>query len=233
MNICVCGWHYYEPFYSMLNTIKNEHSIFVIQNRRAPWIIEDIGWWPRENVGLEWGAYDRYLMQWYVKGPTLYCHDDSYLENAEEVLEALENEGSDHAYIFNSEKEEIKNKGRFIRGNHGRAFVLSHDFQMFLKNHICRCEIDGHRYEHNGFWFDPTNDGHIWKTDSLWPENIRHHFNAGIVHFMWTLERFEKVFNVNNVLYIPEWHNGYRGKISNKEELCKKYHFTDAVYAVQ
>jgi hypothetical protein len=55
MQICICGWHYYPDFYKTLSVISERYEIFIIAHKEGD--TSGLPCVPRENTGLEWGAY--------------------------------------------------------------------------------------------------------------------------------------------------------------------------------
>ena len=138
MNICVAGWYLeqFEDFYEQIKQI--ECKVFIVSNRESDFLKKlNLPYCVRENTGLEWGAYNHYLMNIWEGDDTLFCHDDIILNESIKPIET----DYDQAYIFNNRAEYIKNGGM-----HGRMVFMS---DLFLQEAKKR----------GGFSFDKTNKG--------------------------------------------------------------------------
>jgi hypothetical protein len=96
----------------------------------------------KENVGLEWGAYNWYISNiWEEKNSVLFTHDDNIFEgNAFDTIEQ-KTRRFDFVYLYPRAVSNHK-----ISANGGRCFVLSPRAIKWLK-------------ERGGIWFDNTNTG--------------------------------------------------------------------------
>ena len=63
MKICVCGWYYRESFLGLLGDLAKEFSVTIIANRAGLPLkyLGSVEYHVRENRGLEFGAYDKYI----------------------------------------------------------------------------------------------------------------------------------------------------------------------------
>lgn len=229
MKICICGWYYYEDFYKKINLVKDKYEVMIVAHRDDKFKLDSIGlpYIIKENIGLEFGAYDYYLKNiWDKESSVLFMHDDVAIKDiiAFDKIAKLEEDGVDQAYIFKSEAEQVNNGGK-----HGRAIYISKKLLSFMLNYKCNCEESKDHYDshnpdtillgipdHNGFWYDPLNKGH---SSGKPPKGVRH-YNEMIYHFHKYLGRIrDKRVRVGNefmnVLYrviIPELDCARRGQ---------------------
>jgi hypothetical protein len=154
----VCGWYFRPDFYRLLGDINEKYPVTVVNNGTfsfEPGIFSDkISLTSRQNIGLEWGAYDYFLKtKWDNEADVLFLHDDirfrPVIMNYELVepmiiFDTIAKLEFDQVYLFGSLDEATANYGI-----HGRAFKCSVAFLKYLLEH------------NNGFWFDKNNDGHI------------------------------------------------------------------------
>lgn len=171
MEICICGWHYHQPFFRALEKVKNRFQMTVIAHRKGPTFrIPTIR---RSNIGLDWGAYDYYLKHcWYGSENVLFLQDDTQIDDINE-LDHISEIGCDQVFIFHDKEE-----AQFNSFGHGRAFFCSRAFLLEIIK-------DG------GFYYDTGNHGFIAQGHFLAtppPEGCRHH-NAGIHAFMNQIDR--------------------------------------------
>jgi hypothetical protein len=186
MNICVVGWYFYPELYKMLEECS--HNVFVVKHK-----LGDSRSLPSElvsNVGLEFGAYDWYLMHHWKGGATLFMHDDVSL--TAEKLDEIERECSteDQACVFSSMKESQDN-GTY----HGRMIYCSHRLLSLKK-------------EDGGIWFDAKNTGQV---GSHRDDNDTH--NAGIKHFQNEMVLWSSILETNKIVLIPDIKLGFRGNL--------------------
>ena len=220
MNICVVGWYLekFDDFYASLSRIMDKHNVFVVANRRDNFLDDmAIPYVVRENTGLEWGAYNHYLMNIWPGGDTLFCHDDIGLnpivDNVEIrppewIFDRIAQCGVDQAYIFGSRHEDVENYGQ-----HGRMVFMS---DAFLRKAM----------EMGGFFFDGKNEGYTSGED----QDLREKYgclgyNAGIIAF----HNQAKLIggNVHRKIFIPAFDLAKRGVPQNKTLEYGK--FTDKI----
>ena len=196
MNICVAGWYFekFDEFYASLYRIKENHNIHIVANRHSDFLeIADLPYTVRENTGLEWGAYNHYLMNIWEGGPTLFTHDDVILgpvledyefKPPEFLFDRIADASIDQGYVFSSRREDVVNYGQ-----HGRMIFMSDSFLNKAK-------------QSGGFWFDDTNTGNTETGD----------YNAGINRFR---EQTVKIGgDINRKIYIPAFNLLKRGDIT-------------------
>jgi len=211
MEICVVGWHYEPSIYETLSAVRKKYPVTVIAHRESS-VPSDFGVpaIPRENTGLEFGAYDYYLRNvWDKSSDVFFLHDDSNAGlSSFRKIAALGRTGADQAYI------------NFDRGGHGRAIWMSGRILQWLLKRECRecsfCKRQRDRYNpenplpalnpHSGFFYDPFNTGH---TTGKPPEGVRH-FNSAVSWFHSLMEDIRTgvepnaPFSVLNRLVVPE-----------------------------
>lgn len=195
MKICVCGWYYQEEFYNELS--KTNYDITIISNKKE--VPEDIkkryNVIVRENIGLEFGAYNHYLQNTIPDDSVLFIHDDTLItiEQLKQIEEACHN--LDQAYIF-KDYEHQKNNG----GKHGRCIWMSKKFLEYLKK------------ECNGIPYDERNKGYNGTQKNI--DNLD--YNEGINRYHKLLGRIRDKKLGYNILYrihIKDIKLGRRGKI--------------------
>lgn len=211
MSICICGWYFekFDPWYMSLHRVKDKYPVFVVANRQDPFLeICDLPFEVRENTGLEWGAYNHYLMnKWPGEGGVLFAHDDIVLNSVivngevlppEWILGKIAECGVDQAYIFGSRAEDVENHGQ-----HGRMVYMSEGFLTKAK-------------ETGGFWYDPKNKGYVTGEDA----HLREKFdclgyNAGIISFHAQAKAIGG--DVHRKIFIPALDLAKRGTPTEKQ----------------
>lgn len=196
LNICVAGWYLdeFDDFYASLYRVRGACRIFVVSNRPSEYLDQmDLPYAVRENVGLEWGAYNHYLMNvWDGRDGVLFCHDDiellpvvidGELQEPEFIFEQIVGAGVDCAYVFGSRHEDVEN-----RGMHGRMVYMGRDFLTRIKSA-------------GGFWYDEENHGTTTGDDVA--------YNAGILAFDEQRKRIGG--DVGRKMYIPVFSLAKRG----------------------
>jgi len=171
VDICVCGWHYFDSVYDTLRSAHKKYPVFVVAHRDDELLHSSgLPFYMRENVGLEWGAYDWYIKnQWDGKSDVLFMHDDVRIRPVIKEYEVVDpvcvfntvarlGDTYDQAYIFKSKHE--YNKNFFI---HGRA--------LFCNAKTIRILLD----RNDGFWYDADNTGH---TGGSTPDGCKHYNEA-------------------------------------------------------
>ena len=228
MNICVVGWYFYEELYKTLKDVNKAHEVFIVSHKDdipKP-ILFDLQYVVKENVGLEFGAYDYFLKNcWDKKSDVLFMHDDIKILDPN-VFDKIEEETMrfkiDQAYLFKNKAEEVNNGGK-----HGRSIFMSSKLLNFMLNYKFKTEesedhLDIHHNkgvvlkgtgEYTGFWYDPCNLGH---TTGKPPVGVRH-YNEMIYTFHRTMGRIRdkrygnEPMNVVNRLFYPEIDCARRG----------------------
>lgn len=189
LKICVCGWYLgeYDDLYMMLHKLhhKEEIGVHVVANKPGSYLeIVDLPYSIRENIGLEFGAYDYYLKNiWDEESDVLFMHDDIKVHTFMRDFEVLPPERLfdhfktmtvDQFYVFNSRAEDVDNDGR-----HGRMFMMSARLLRWFKNN-------------GGFGFDYDNTG----------DTTTGHYNYGIEAYDKKLDSLYGLFNVKCKTYI-------------------------------
>jgi hypothetical protein len=196
MEICICGWHYHQPFYEKITKAKDKFNMTVVAHREGPQLgIRTI---MRPNIGLDWGSYDFFLKNcWYGATDVLFIQDDTEIDDMEE-LNRISSIPCDQVFLFSDEEEAAYNSY-----GHGRAFFCSRDFLFEIIK-------DG------GVYYDKGNTGYIAPGHFLAtqpPPGCRHH-NAGIHAFMKQIEQIKTALpslEVFGALYTPGLRFGRRG----------------------
>lgn len=204
MKICVCGWYYVDEWYASLLRLHEQFPVHVVANRDDGFLeLCGMPYSLRENVGLEFGAYNYYLENIWGGDSVIFCHDDLQfgavsqgykIIPGEEIFPKLAELACDQAYVFNNRHEDVKNAGI-----HGRMIYISGKLLSWLK-------------ANGGIWFDGKNDGQTYAMPEAVPE-----YNQGIYHFADKMREAEKSgFDVNNKVYFPALEFGHRGKFKGK-----------------
>ena len=195
MQICVCGWYFYEEFYSTLAALRDAFDIVIIANRSGdtlglPYVV-------RENIGLEWGAYWYFLdAHWDGISSVLFMHDDT--KAGTDFFHKIQRTLCDQAFIFENEADYQQSY------SHGRAFYAS---ATFLK----LCRLNG------GIYYDRGNRGFIapgysWTVQP--PDGCKDH-NYAIREFTQFCKRIAAEYpnvTVNKQIYDSTISLGIRGK---------------------
>jgi len=190
----------------MIHVVK-EYEITIIANKL--WdvkIPEGIKVIERENIGLEWGAYDFYLQNVWDGEDVLFLHDDlrfrpvikdyKFIEPIE-IVRTIEKLEYDQVYFFNSTTKAEQNY--YI---HGRALKCSGRFLEKLK-------------EHGGFPYDKDNSTH---TRGPTPKHCKH-FNWADYEFAdFIKQNLSKKpgWKVGSYLIIPALECATRGRFDNE-----------------
>jgi len=230
VRICVVGWYFDDDFYSSLWRVNSPHAyknvtypVFVIAHRDDEFLHNcDLPYLLQENIGLEWGAYNQYLMKiWDGNESVLFMHDDIKLlplvtddgvVPGELVFNKLAEIKYDHVYIFQNRIEDVLNYGM-----HGRMVYFSERVLRLFKSQ-------------GGFLYDGMNKGYIGegkKPDDVQPYNYGIHGNNEI------LKKFQEInpeWSLLKKVYFPSIEMGYRGKFEKEkdnaisEKLGKLFH---------
>jgi hypothetical protein len=211
MKIAVCGWYFRSDFYQMLKHINDEFPVTIISNK----IIEGIDVQcfnetrfilsERENIGLEFGAYDYYIKNlWDGESDVLFIQDDVRLlpvmrdyETAPPnvIFRGISKIRSDQAYIFNNDTFAVKNNHI-----HGRAFFCSARLIKWLLEH------------NNGIWYDKNNTGH---TRGPTPGHCLH-YNYANYQFSEDLKKAGYNFKTGGYIIVPALECAVRGRFDNE-----------------
>lgn len=206
LNICVCGWYLeeYSEFYRNLQTLNKIYPVHIVSHKDSDYLKTlDLPYTVRENTGLEWGAYNHYLMNiWDGQSDVLFCHDDitmnptaieGHIYPPEFLISKIAELKVDQAYIFGSRHEEVENYGK-----HGRMIFMSKEF-------LTRIKAAG------GFWYDTKNQGYTSGEDAdLRAAYGCYGYNAGINCFH---DQARNVGgDVHRKVYIPAFALAKRGK---------------------
>lgn len=186
MNICLAGWYFHKPLFTILVNSKYEWSMVAHRHPDNGMLVSyDL----IPNVGLEFGCYDWYLNNRWQHGDVLFMHDDN--EVTEGALNQIVKLNRDQCYLFSSE-EEARANGHV----HGRAMFCSEKFLQRLK-------------EDGGFWFDEGNHGDIGPMTADGPN----YHNLGIQTFRAYCNSLPNSFNVSRWAVVPGMRLGYRGRL--------------------
>lgn len=195
MKICICGWYYQKEFYEELS--KTDYDITIISNKKE--VPEDINkkfkTIIRENIGLEFGAYNHFLINSTIDDSVLFLHDDTLvsIEQLKEIEEICKN--LDQAYIFKDLTEQNNNGGK-----HGRCIYMSSKFINYLKE------------EHKGIPYDSKNKGYNGTTKN--PEGLDYNESINRYHKLLGRIRDKKLgFEILYRIHIKDIKLGKRGKI--------------------
>lgn len=146
MRICVCGWYFRPEVYAALAVVNDRHPVTVIANQltRDAFLMADrIRVISRENVGLEFGAYQHYLETCWLGDDVLFMHDDIAVSDLS-VFDRISALDCDQAFLFTDEQN-----GKNNQNFHGRAIFCSYRFLAEMKSFSCECHqsidrVDGH-----------------------------------------------------------------------------------------
>lgn len=192
MNICVCGWHFLPSFYKELKDCGR--PAMVVAHRTSGDVVpQSIPIRPRLNIGLEFGAYNHYLMnEWPEDCSVVFIHDDIEFDKPFSwILDNIEGYAQehdiDHFWIFGCEEEAIWNQGE-----HGRMFWMSERLLDWWKHQ-------------GGFFFDRFNGGDT----KCEPDQKRMHYNAGVRINSFIMRGVN--LNTNHVVYVQGLKPMYRG----------------------
>jgi len=205
MSICVCGWYFdrFDAWYMSLHRVKKKYPVFVVCNRADPFQETfDLPYAVRTNTGLEWGAYNHYLMHhWDSNSAVLFCHDDIVLNPVvvngevlppEWIFEQIAAADVDQAYVFGSRAEDVENHGQ-----HGRMVYMSRAFLLRAR-------------DMGGFWSDAKNAGYTSGDDAHLKESFGClGYNSGIIAFHAQAEAMGG--RVHRKIYIPALDLARRG----------------------
>jgi len=202
MKVCVCGWYFPDETYMSFWRINQDHPVHIVCNQydeRLPdW---DLDFTTRDNSGLEWGAYNHYLMNIWDGDDVLFCHDDIEFGPAavkangelsiapgEIVVDGIAAGFGDQSYIFTNRRMDVENYGK-----HGRMLRMS---EALLRR----------AYDEGGFYYDENNRGY---TGGPMPEGVQS-YNAAINHFDAWMRGTG--LDVGRKWYVPSIKMGVRGE---------------------
>jgi hypothetical protein len=199
LNICIVGWFWNEDFLNLVSRVQHKYPAVVIAHRE-PIFPPPIPYIMRENVGLEFGAYNYYLEEiWDGKSNVLFTHDDTRITKAgarkERIFLRIAAIKHDCAYLFRDLCEDEANGGK-----HGRAIFCSSRFLKYLKNN-------------GSIWYDKENFGYSGA------------INVGVHTFHSNLGKIRRKtkLDVVNRVYFPDYECGRRGVWRHKEREWAKY----------
>lgn len=189
MKICVAGWHFWPELYGQLEKINRKYPVFIVANRRNA-LLSKFDHKVRQNTGLDWGAYNYYLMKiWDGKSPVLFQHDDIKVDDIA-VYDTIARIEWDQSYIFGNEEEQELN-----RGVHGRAMICSGKLLAILK-------------AEGGIWYDRDNWGNT--TEPFPIKGL--HYNEAVCRFRDRMRGMRKVVCDKETL-VPGFQPARRGKL--------------------
>ena len=209
MHICICGYYYRPEFFEVIKDVHFKYPVHVVANKT--WgdndVPKNIPVSERDNLGLEWGAYDFYLHHvWDKKSPVLFLHDDIrfkwVIRNYEimdpiHIFNTINNIDQDQVYFF--ESLDFAERNYFI---HGRAFKCS---ARFLKRLLD---------DNNGFLYDENNDGFI-----RGPRPVHcKHFNWADYRFAEYIKKLNRKVNweIGGYIIAPALECATRGRFDNE-----------------
>lgn len=196
MKICVCGWYFNPGFMKQLESVRDK--VVVVSHKNVPINFAHVY---RPNVGLEWGAYNHYLMKLYNgKGKVLFIHDDNEVEDG--FFEEVEKCNLDVGYVFRNAKE-----AEWAFNAHGRAIVMSERFLNHTRETKYNLVLQDtkEKYKQHGFWHDKDNHGFILETREVDP-------NKGIRRFQTYLKFLREKNDMKfGVIYSDKIKFGFRG----------------------
>jgi len=205
MKITVCGWYFDDNFYASLWKVKEKYPVFIVAHRDGDELKTfDLPYVVTENIGLEWGAYNHFLMNiWDGNDSILFMHDDIRFNPVVKNYEIMPGElvfnylaeiNFDHSYIFQNRKEEILNYGQ-----HGRVVLISERLLHLVK-------------KERGFAYDKENQGYLGNGEKS--EKTKYH-NYGINRVTEKLKEIQERrpgWKLLQKVYAPNMDMGYRGK---------------------
>jgi SAM-dependent methyltransferase len=211
MSVCVCGWYLdrFDDTYMVLHRVNKRHPVHVVSNRQSDYLKTiDLPYTVRENTGLEWGAYNHYLMHiWDGTSNVLFMHDDitfspwvsdSTIIPPEVLFDSIAAMKVDQCYIFSSREDDVEN-----RSQHGRMVFMSHRFLAKAK-------------EMGGFWYDDKNAGYTngdqKKSDAMGCRA----YNAGIIAFHNQAQTIGG--DIHRRAYVPAFKMSLRGVVVHDEK---------------
>ena len=126
MKICVCGWYFYPEFMKQLKQVSRKYPVAVVAHKQQEIDLPHVY---TPNVGLEWGAYNHYLMRFYDgKDKVLFIHDDMEVYDLK-FFDDINDSKLDVGFVFRNESE-----SKWAFGAHGRAIIMSEKFLNYTKS---------------------------------------------------------------------------------------------------
>lgn len=200
MNICVCGWYYKSGFLDFLRSVKDDYNIQIVSHKKlSPSAINDLclPYIEKPNIGLEFGAYNHYLMSvWDKETDVLFCHDDTHVSDKSVLLE-ISSLDCDCSFIFKNEEDASQNKGHNRMPFHGRG--------IFVKRKLLR-----KFFEDGGIWYDENNNGYNKDPTPVGISDV----NAAVRIFKNMVIEFNGRMRIE---YFSQWNNGWRGMLDKKK----------------
>lgn len=140
MRIAIAGWYFLDDFYASLWRVHEKYPVFIVAHRENNALANfDLPFIITPNEGLEWGAYNDYLMRIWSGDNVLFCHDDMEfvpvlsadytIPQSESVFNRLADIPYDHAYVFQDRKEDVINCGK-----HGRMVYMSERLLKLIRS---------------------------------------------------------------------------------------------------
>jgi len=175
IKICIVGWYYFKEIYKQLS--KSKFDIHVIAHRHNE-ILDNLNikYSIKDNIGLEYGAYDWYIKNiWDGKSDVFFMHDDIEILKFDDCLSSIYN------------KMKNKNVGHGVSGkkkNTGeRFFYMSSKLIKIIKT------------EYNGIWYDKENFG--YNKMRVQPEHWNpRRYNDGGPMFSNMIKEINKKYNI-------------------------------------
>lgn len=201
LNVCVCGWYFYDDWYASLLRLQDKGiiNVHIVANRIHPALeVYNLPYTVRENKGLEWGAYNHYIQKIWQGGNTIFCHDDMAFQpvltekqevvSGEDFFYRLAELDIDQGYVFNSRQEDAENWGK-----HGRMLYMSHRLIEWCKND-----------EIMGIWRNREKENHNAGINGF--DELMRHLDGGEPYW----------FDTCNKIYFPGIAHGYRGEFKGR-----------------
>lgn len=143
MKICVCGWYYEPRLMDVLREVNSRYPVTIIAHKPPEKSVVGLQVVETANVGLEFGAYDHYLKQyWDGENSVLFMHDDVDIVDAS-AFDNLAAIAHDQAFVFRDEAD-----GKANQNFHGRMFFCSEKFLKAILA-VCNCHQATDRIEHH------------------------------------------------------------------------------------
>ena len=142
IGICVVGWYYFSKFYKQLE--GSEFEVFVVAHRYNKILDKHkLKYFVKDNVGVEYGAYNYYINNIWKKGyDVFFMHDDIDFLKFDDVIfsnyKILKKKNIDNASIV-----------------HGRHVSYSERF-FYMSSKFTQIMVE----EYGGVWYDKENLGY-------------------------------------------------------------------------
>jgi SAM-dependent methyltransferase len=216
MSVCVCGWYLdrFDDSYMVLHRVNKRYPVHVVSNRDSDYLKTiDLPYTVRENTGLEWGAYNHYLMHiWDGASNVLFMHDDitfspwvadSTIMPPELLFDNIAAMNVDQCYIFSSREDDVES-----RSQHGRMVFMSGRF-------LAKAQKMG------GIWYDGKNSGYTNGDQKIRNSMGCLAYNAGIIAFHGQAQAIGG--DVHRRAYVPAFRIARRGMVVGDEKHDERF----------